>query len=108
MSHKKHNLKNNKVTKKSKIFDLYKRDYFNFDIVYFPFLDGDVPRRPSYRVCISQLTKFARVFSHVYDVHARNTCLTANFFKQGYRYHKLRTAFSKFYHRHHEFSGFKI
>ena len=34
----------------SKIYD--KRDDFDFDIV-FPFLDGDVPRRPSYRVYIS-------------------------------------------------------
>ena len=25
-----------------------KRDDFNFDIVNFPFLDGDVPQRPSY------------------------------------------------------------
>ena len=27
-----------------------KRDDFNFYIVNFPFLDGDVPRRPSYTV----------------------------------------------------------
>ena len=32
----------------SKIYD--KRDNFDFDIVNFPFLDGDVPRRPSYGV----------------------------------------------------------
>ena len=37
----------------SKIYD--KRDDFDFDIVNFPFLDGDVPRRPSYGVYISQL-----------------------------------------------------
>ena len=30
----------------TKMYD--KRDDFNFDIVNFPFLDGDVPRRPSY------------------------------------------------------------
>ena len=30
----------------SKIYD--KRDDFDFDIVNFPFLDSDVPRRPSY------------------------------------------------------------
>ena len=30
-----------------------------------PFLDGDVPRRPSYGVYISQLIRFARVCSHV-------------------------------------------
>ena len=35
----------------SKIYD--KLDDLNFDIVNFPFLDSDVPRRPSYRVYIS-------------------------------------------------------
>ena len=37
----------------SKIYD--KRNDFNFEIVNFPFLDGDVPRSPSYGVYISQL-----------------------------------------------------
>ena len=32
----------------TKIYD--KRDDYNFDIVNFPFLDGDVPQRPSYGV----------------------------------------------------------
>ena len=34
----------------------------------FPFLDGDVPRRPSYGVYISLLLRFARVCRHVDDV----------------------------------------
>ena len=38
---------------KTKIYD--KRDDFDFDIVNFPFLDGDVPRSASYGVYISQL-----------------------------------------------------
>ena len=41
----------------SKTYD--KRYYFYFDIVNFPFLDGDVPRRPSYGAYISQLIRFA-------------------------------------------------
>ena len=61
-----------------------------------------VPRRPSYGVYISQLIRFARVCSHVDDFNARNKCLTAKLLKHGYRYHKLRKAFSKFYHRHYE------
>ena len=69
----------------------------DFDIVNFPFLDGDVPRRPSYGVYISQLIRFARVCSHVEDINASNKCLTAKLLKQGYRYHTLRKAFSKFY-----------
>ena len=84
----------------SKIYD--KRDDFDFDIVNFPFLDGDLPRRPSYGVYISQLIRFARVCTHVDDFNTRNKCLTAKLLKQGYRYYKLRKAFSKFYRRHYE------
>ena len=54
----------------------------------------------SYGVYISQLIRFARVCSHVDDFNTHNKCLTAKLLKQGYRYHKLRKAFSKFYRRH--------
>ena len=84
----------------SKIYD--KRDEFDFDMLNFPFLDGDVPRRASYGVYISQLIRFARVCNHVTDFNARNKCLTAKLLQQGYRYHKLRKTFSKFYCRHYE------
>ena len=70
----------------SKIYD--KRDDFNFEIVNFPFLDGDVPRSPSYVVYISQLIRFARVCSHADDFNNRNLFLTAKLLKQGYTYHK--------------------
>ena len=79
-----------------------KRDDINFDIANFPFLDGDVPRRPSYGVYISQLIRFARASSHVTDFNNRNKFLTVKRLKQGYRYHKLRKAFFKFYRRHFE------
>ena len=69
----------------SKIYD--KRD--NFEIVNFPFLDGDVPRSSSYGVYISQLIRFARVCSYVDNFNNRNLFLTAKLLKQGYRYHKL-------------------
>ena len=69
--------------------------------INYPFLDGDIPRRVSYGVYISQLIRFARVCNHVTDVNARNKCLTAILLQHGYRYHKLRT-FSKFYRRHYE------
>ena len=72
-------------------------DDVDSDIVNFPFLDGDVHLRSSYGVFISQLIRFARVCNH-----ARNKCLTAKLLQQGYRYHKLRKTFSKFYRRHHE------
>ena len=72
---------------------------FDFEIVNFPFLDEDVPRSPSYGVYISQLIRFARVFSNIDDFNNRTLFLTAKLLKQGYRYPK---AFSKFYHRDSE------
>ena len=84
----------------SKMYD--KRDDFNFEIVNFPFLDEDVPRSPSYGVYISHLIRFERVCSNVGDFNNRNRFLTSKLLKQGYLYHKLRKAFSKFYHRHLE------
>ena len=50
----------------------------------------------------SQPIRFARVSSHVADFNARNKSLTAKLLQQGYRYHKLRKTFSKFYRRHYE------
>ena len=72
----------------SKIYD--KCD--DFDILNFPFLDGDIPRATSYRVYISQLIRFARV-SNVADFNTRNQILTAKPLKQGYQYHNLHKRF---------------
>ena len=84
----------------TKIYD--KRDDFDFEIVNFPFLDGDVPRSTSYGVYISQLIRFARASSYVVDFNTRNKLLTQKLLKQGYRYHKLRKTFSKFYRRYYD------
>ena len=61
-------------------------------------MDGDVPRRASYGVYISQLIRFARVCNHV-------TEFNAEIIQQGYRYHKLRKTFSKFYRRHYKLNS---
>ena len=69
----------------------------------FRYTDSTIsPHRASYGVYISQLIRFARVCNHVTDFNARNKCLTAKLLQQGYRYHKLRKTFSKFYRRHYE------
>ena len=67
-------------------------------------MDGEIPRRASYGVYVSQLIWFARVCNDVADFNTRNKCLTAKLLQQGYRYHKLRKkkTFSKFYRRHNE------
>ena len=62
----------------------------NGTIVNFPFLDCD-PRM--------ELIRFAIASSNVSDFHCRNNALTAKLLRQGYRYHTLRKAFSKFYYR---------
>ena len=91
----------------TKIYD--KRDDFDFEIVNFPFLDGDVLRSTSYGVYISQLIRFARASSYVADFNTRNKLLTQKLLKQGYRYHKLRKTFSKFYRRYYDlFSKFQV
>ena len=52
----------------------YKRDDFDFELVNFPFLDGDVPRSTSYGVYIFQLIRFARASSHVADLNIHYNC----------------------------------
>ena len=92
------NLSISNGTVSTKIYD--KWDDFDFDIVNFAFLDGDVPRRTAYGVYISQLICFARASSSGSDLNCRNKSLTAKLLRQGYRYHTLRKTFSKFYRRH--------
>ena len=72
----------------TKLYD--KRDDFDFEIVNFQFLDGDVPRSTSYGVYIVQPIRFARASSHASDFNTRNK---QKLLKQGYQYHKLRKIF---------------
>ena len=78
------NLSITKCIASSKIYD--KQDDFYFEIVNFPFLNGDHPRPPSHGVYISHLIRFARLCSNVDDFNNRNLFLTAKLFKQGYIY----------------------
>ena len=64
----------------TKIYD--KWDEMKFDMDNFPFLDGDVPRSPSYVVNISQLTRFARVCFNVDDFNNRNKFCLLNYFNK--------------------------
>ena len=61
----------------TKIYD--KPDDFDFEILYFSFLDVDVPRYTSYGIYISQLICFASASSHVADFNSHNKLLTHNF-----------------------------
>ena len=76
-----------------------KRDDFDFEIVNFPYLDRDIPRRASYDVYILQQIRIVRVSSHVTDFNAWNKLLPAEVLNQDYQYNKLRKAVSKFCRR---------
>ena len=70
-----------------------KCDNFDFEIVHFQYLDGDVPRSTSYGIyishSISQLIRFARASSHVADVNTHNKLpLTQQRLEQGYQFHR--------------------
>ena len=60
-------------------------------------MSGDVPRLPSNGVYISQLVRFARCCTSVSDFNSKNLKLTSKLLTQGYRYHKLRKTFGKFF-----------
>ena len=77
-----------------------KRDDFNFDIVNFQFLCGNVPLSPSYGVYISQLIRYARASTLNDDFLSRSCRLTSKLMGQGYERFKLISAFKKFYGRH--------
>ena len=74
----------------------------DFPVVNFPWLSGDVPRLPSYGIYISQLVRFARCCTSVLDFHSKNLQITSKLLTQGYRYHKLRKTFGKFFRSYSE------
>ena len=90
----------------------YLDDILNINNVYFDNmvsqifpseLQLNVPRSTSYGVYyISQLICFAIASSYVADFNTRNKLLTQKLLKQGYRYHKLRKTFLKFYRRYYD------
>ena len=66
-----------------------KRDDFDFNIVNFPQLDGDVPSSPSYGTYLSQLIWFARVCDSIEDFNEINFIMSHKFLKLGFLYHKF-------------------
>ena len=70
---------------------------YEYDIHSLPFQS-----LPFFGVYTSQLIRFARVCSNVDDFNNIIIYLIAKLLKHGYRFYKIRKAFSKFYHRHSE------
>ena len=72
---------------------------FSWCIVNFTLLDNDLPRATSHDVYTRILRWFVLLVKSVALI-IETKKLIAKLLKQGYRYHKLREIFSKFYRRH--------
>ena len=85
------------------------RDDFEFEIVNFPCLDGDVPRSASYGVCVFRLVRFAGASGIVAGFGTCSGLLTWRLLEQGCRCRGLRKTFSEFFWRYCGLiSGFRV
>ena len=78
----------------------WEREDFNFKIVNFPYLYSNIPRNPAYGVYISQLVRYARIYSRKDDLIYRHRCLSLKLQQQGYKYQQLMKSFHKIYKSH--------
>lgn len=85
------------------ITKLYNKcDDFNFPIVNFPFLSGNIPALPAYGVYISQLIRHSRACITYHDFLERGLLLSQKLLSQGFVREWLASSLRTFYGRHHE------
>ena len=77
-----------------KSFD--KRKNFNFPIVKYPNLNGNIPINPAYGVYISQLIRFCDINMLFDDFKCNTNELVKILLQQGYKYNMLRIKFKQF------------
>jgi hypothetical protein len=80
------------------IFD--KRDAFDFPIVNFPTLTGNIPLKSSYGVFIGELVRYARNCTHYNDFKIRTSLLVKKLIKQFYKPIMLKRTWSRFCDSH--------
>ena len=80
------------------IFD--KRDAFDFPIVNFPTLTGNIPIKSSYGVFIGELVRYARACTHLFDFRARTLILVRKLRKQFFSNRLLKRTWIKFCDSH--------
>ena len=85
----------------TKLFD--KRDAFNFQIVNFPDLSGNIPNKHSYGVFVSQLIRYARCCDELADFTNRSKALIQKLTKQNFLLSQLRRVFERFAATYYEF-----
>ena len=85
------------------IFD--KRDAFDFDIVNFLDLSGNIPTAPPSGTYISQLIRYSRACHNYDNFSSRHSMLAGRLFNQGFSSRKLMRTFYKFVGRYPELTS---
>ena len=78
-----------------KLYD--KRKDYKFNVISYPFLDGNIPTNQSYGVFISQLVRFSKINSTFKGFVDDTRELVKKLTKQGFLLAALRNKFFKFY-----------
>ena len=86
----------------SKLYD--KHDDFNFHIVNFPFLCGNIPAPPAYGVFVSQLIRYAKACTLYHDFILTARQLATKLLTRGYLKPRLVSTIKKFCERHYYIS----
>ena len=71
-----------------------KRDAFDFDIVNFPDLYGNIPTAPAYGTYISQLIRYSQACHNCDDFSSRHSVSADRLFNQGFSARKLMRTFT--------------
>ena len=82
----------------SYIYD--KRDIFNFPVVNFPILSGNIRFNSSYGVFIGELVRYARACTYFTHFRDRTLLLVTKILKQFYTKKRLTRTFFKFCNSH--------
>ena len=77
-----------------------KRDTFDFPIVNFPNLTGNIPKKSSYGVFIGEVVRYARACSYFEDFKLRTLSLSSKLRKQGFTPRLLKKAWLNFCDSH--------
>ena len=91
------------ITIKGKKFitSLYdKRDAFNCQIVNYPDLSGNIPKRTSYGVYISQILRYSIACMDYSDFVKRSQMLSKKLIQQHYEKHRLKNTLRKTFVRY--------
>ena len=73
-----------------------KRDAFDFPIVNFPNLSGNIPNKSAYRTFICELVRYARGCTFLSDFASRTLLLVKKLKNQGFTTKRLQLSYRKF------------